>query len=201
MGVGESAGPRRVVHVSAPDLALSSDIRLAKQAASGSSDALRSILTRITPRLRTVAWSIVRDHHEAEDLCQEALVKICQPAVLGSYRGDGPLDAYLRRVAVREMISRRRAREVQAWKGIVLAEELPEPGDGGAPAAPQLGPELRAAMDALPQRAREVVVLIVLGELSYEETSEATGLKLGTVRSTYHRARAQLADSLGAPRS
>ena len=40
-------------------------------------------------------------------------------------------------------------------------------------------------------------VLIVLGELSYEETSEATGLKLGTVRSTYHRARAQLADALG----
>jgi RNA polymerase sigma-70 factor (ECF subfamily) len=128
-------------------------------------------------------------------------LKVCQPAVLEGYRGDGPLDAYLRRVAVREMISRRRAGHVRAWGSIVLAEELPEPGSPGITLAPQLAPDLRAAMDALPERAREVVVLIVLGELSYEETSEATGLKLGTVRSTYHRARAQLADALGAARS
>jgi DNA-directed RNA polymerase specialized sigma24 family protein len=38
----------------------------------------------------------------------------------------------------------------------------------------------------------------VLGELSYEETAAATGLKLGTVRSTYHRARAQLAATMEA---
>jgi RNA polymerase sigma-70 factor, ECF subfamily len=185
-----------------PDAVSSSDMRLAKEAAAGDSAALQTLLTRLARRLRNVAWSIVRDHHEAEDLCQEALLKICQPAVLRGYRGDGPLDAYLRRVAIREMISRRRARDVRAWSNIVLADELPEPGDERtAGAAPQLAPDLRAAMDSLPERAREVVVLIVLGELSYEETSDATGLKLGTVRSTYHRARAQLADALGATRS
>ena len=86
--------------------------------------------------------------------------------------------------------------------GSCSADELPEPGDyRDAGGAPQLAPDLRAAMAALPERAREVVVLIVLGELSYEETSQATGLKLGTVRSTYFRARAQLADALGASRS
>jgi RNA polymerase sigma-70 factor (ECF subfamily) len=177
------------------------DLRLARDAARGDSAALATLLTRLARRLRNVAWTIVRDHHEAEDLCQEALMKVCQPAVLHGYRGDGPLDAYLRRVAIREMISRRRARSVRAWSHVVLADELPEPGDGpAADAAPQLAPDLRAAMAALPERAREVVVLIVLGELSYEETSEATGLKLGTVRSTYFRARAQLADALGATR-
>lgn len=188
--------------MSAPEVATSSDIRLANDAARGDQDALRTLLTRLAGRLRTVAWSMTRDHHEAEDLCQEALLKICQPEVLKGYRGDGPLDAYLRRVAVREMISRRRTRAVRSWDRIVLADELPEPGDSrDGSAAPQLAPDLRAAMDALPERAREVVVLIVLGELSYEETSAATGLKLGTVRSTYHRARAQLADALGASRS
>jgi RNA polymerase sigma-70 factor (ECF subfamily) len=187
--------------MSVPDVVPRSDIRLAKAAARGDADALRTVLNRLAGRLRVVAWSIVRDHHEAEDLCQEALLKVCQPAVLESYRGDGPLDAYLRRVAVREMISRRRAGHVQAWSHVVLADELPEPGGSGVTAAPQLAPDLRAAMHALPERAREVVVLIVLGELSYEETSVATGLKLGTVRSTYHRARAQLADTLGTARS
>ena len=185
--------------MSAPEVATTSDLRLARLAARGDPEALRTLLTRLAARLRAIAWSIVRDHHEAEDLCQEALLKICQPAVLDGYRGDGPLDAYLRRVAVREMISRRRTRGVRSWDQIVLAEELPEPGHSGLVGdAPQLAPDLRAAMDALPERAREVVVLIVLGELSYEETSDATGLKLGTVRSTYHRARSQLATALEA---
>jgi RNA polymerase sigma-70 factor (ECF subfamily) len=187
--------------MSAPEVSTSSEIRLARNAARGDQAALRTILTRTAGRLRTVAWSMTRDHHEAEDLCQEALLKLCQPEVLNGYRGDGPLDAYLRRVAVREMISRRRVRAVRSWDRIVLAEELPEPGDVRDAGAPQLAPDLRAAMGALPERAREVVVLIVLGELSYEETAEATGLKLGTVRSTYHRARSQLADALGATRS
>jgi RNA polymerase sigma-70 factor, ECF subfamily len=187
--------------MSVPDVVPSSDLRLAKAAARGDTDALRDVLNRLAGRLRAVAWSMVRDHHEAEDLCQEALLKVCQPAVLDGYRGDGPLDAYLRQVAVREMISRRRAGHVRAWGHVVLADELPEPGGPGVTVAPQLAPDLRAAMDALPARAREVVVLIVLGELSYEETSAATGLKLGTVRSTYHRARAQLADALGTARS
>jgi RNA polymerase sigma-70 factor (ECF subfamily) len=188
--------------MSGNEVAIGSDIRLANAAARGDQDALRALLTRLAGRLRTVAWSITRDHHEAEDLCQEALLKICQPEVLRGYRGDGPLDAYLRRVAVREMISRRRTRAVRSWDRMVLADELPEPGvTDGLAGAPQLTPDLRAAMAALPERAREVVVLIVLGELSYEETSQATGLKLGTVRSTYFRARAQLADALGASRS
>ena len=184
--------------MSVPEVVSGSDIRLAAAAARGEGPALSELLTRLATRLRNVAWTMVRDHHEAEDLCQEALLKICQPSVLRGYRGDGPLDAYLRRVAVREMITRRRTGAVRGWQEhVVLADELPErPGNRAYDAAPQLAPDLRAAMDSLPAQAREVVVLIVLGELSYEETAAATGLKLGTVRSTYSRARAQLASSL-----
>lgn len=54
---------------------------------------------------------------------------------------------------------------------------------------------LRADLDALPAREREVLVLVGLAELSYEETAATLGLPVGTVRSRLSRARAKLKDA------
>ncbi|MEV4419160.1 RNA polymerase sigma factor [Patulibacter sp. NPDC049589] len=53
--------------------------------------------------------------------------------------------------------------------------------------------EVRAQLDALPQREREVLALVALADLTYEETASALGLPVGTVRSRLSRARARLA--------
>lgn len=54
--------------------------------------------------------------------------------------------------------------------------------------------ELRGQLAALPEHEREVVVLVALAELSYEEVSVLVGVPIGTVRSRLSRARAKLAD-------
>ena len=55
---------------------------------------------------------------------------------------------------------------------------------------------LHAAILALPEHYREIVVLCELTELSYEEAAAAIGCPVGTVRSRLHRARQMLLERL-----
>ena len=57
---------------------------------------------------------------------------------------------------------------------------------------------LRRAVQALPRRYREVVVLCDLHERDYAEAASALGCAIGTVRSRLHRARALLAEKVRA---
>jgi RNA polymerase sigma-70 factor (ECF subfamily) len=57
--------------------------------------------------------------------------------------------------------------------------------------------ELMKALESLPVRAREVIVLRELEGCSYKEISEVTGIPMGTVMSTLSRAREKLAQILG----
>jgi RNA polymerase sigma factor (sigma-70 family) len=53
---------------------------------------------------------------------------------------------------------------------------------------------VRAAMDALPDRDRELIALVAWEGLRYEEIADVLGVKLGTVRSRLSRARRRLRD-------
>ena len=156
------------------------------------------MLERVTRRLRGAAWNLARDGHEAQDLVQEALLKITRPDVLGRYRGDGPLDGYLLSVGVRAMISAGRSRQSRSDRMVLTGE--PELHAGGArdrdPAF--LSGSMRAALGALPERARAVVLLVAVGDLSYIEVAHALDMEVGTVKSTYSRARSALRKSLAA---
>ena len=69
-------------------------------------------------------------------------------------------------------------------------------GEDGHTASIFAGPDLQAALDALPPDFRAAVVLCDLEGLSYEEIAATLGIKIGTVRSRIHRGRAQLRASL-----
>ena len=60
---------------------------------------------------------------------------------------------------------------------------------------------LGRAMDLLPEERREVIMLIAAVGLSYEETAQAVGVPVGTVRSRFFRARRQLRTLLQDERS
>jgi RNA polymerase sigma-70 factor (ECF subfamily) len=60
---------------------------------------------------------------------------------------------------------------------------------------------LRRAVQALPRRYREVVILCDLEEVDYADAAVALGCPIGTVRSRLHRARGLLLDRLDQERS
>lgn len=64
-----------------------------------------------------------------------------------------------------------------------------------------LGADLARALRRLPAVDRDTLLLVVWGELSYEEAAAALGVPLGTVRSRIARARKRLGGAAGVDRS
>lgn len=77
-----------------------------------------------------------------------------------------------------------------------LARAASVPSECGDTPDAGLAPELVAAVRALSGSDRDTLLLVVWGELSYEEAALALGVAVGTVRSRVARARQQLAEAV-----
>ena len=85
-------------------------------------------------------------------------------------------------------------REMETWRR-ANADQLSYAADDSARLAERL--RLRTAFASLRTEWREVVLLLAVGGLSYEEAAAVLRIPLGTVRSRYSRARTQLMGILG----
>jgi RNA polymerase sigma-70 factor (ECF subfamily) len=124
------------------------------------------------------AYAVTADAQLAEDAAQEAFVR----ALRSLHRLDGrPLRPWLRRIAVNCAIDQLRRRP-RGWVGAELA---PDPG-----LAPPDGPDddLVAAVLALPDDRRMVVVLHFWCDWTHREIADALGIPAGTVGSRLSRA-------------
>jgi RNA polymerase sigma-70 factor (ECF subfamily) len=132
--------------------------------------------------------------HDAEDLVQDAVAQVlARPRWLR--HGDDI--GYLLRVLRNTHVSR--LRRAGARPSEVPLDERPESatatsaGDPGA--ALEVG-ELFAAISALPEAAREVIVAVDVVGLSYRDAADALGIKEATVTTRLHRARGRVAHAL-----
>jgi RNA polymerase sigma-70 factor (sigma-E family) len=128
---------------------------------------------------------ICGDPHLAEDLVQEALVKLARhwPRVK-----DGMPDAYVRRTMYRDNVSWWRRRRHQRLTAAVEAPEGgPDPTGSWESQA-----DVRAALLRLPTRQRAVVVLRYFEDLTETQAADVLGISVGTVKSHTYRAMAAL---------
>lgn len=154
---------------------------------------------------------LVRDAHHAEDLCQETFIHVWRKR--DQYRGDGSVEGWVRRIALRSYYNARprlaKADVAQLASDPQGAEPDPLDGairrlDGGDELA-----AVRAAVDALPDGWREPFVLYRYEGMSCPEVAEALALtrkavelRLGralkAVASAIRRARQTRASARGA---
>lgn len=132
--------------------------------------------------LLRAATLICGNRHVAEDLLQDALVKL---ADRWERVRDGAPEAYVRRILYRDTISRWRRHR----REVVVDHHDPE---GGLAHLPQRdsrltdwieGAEVRQALLLLPPRQRAVIVLRYYEDLSEAEIAAALGIARGTVKS------------------
>jgi RNA polymerase sigma-70 factor (ECF subfamily) len=190
--------------------------QLLADASRGDADARGRLLERHRGRLRHIV-AVRLDRRLAarvdpSDVVQEALAEAA--AQLDSYLRERPLPFYpwLRRLACLRLADAYR-RHVQARRRSVtqeeppplpdesvleLAERLVSPHSG--PSAPlgrrERGQQVRAALEKLPERDREVLVLRFLEDLSTAEAAAVLGLGEGAVKMRVIRALQRLRDML-----
>jgi RNA polymerase sigma-70 factor (ECF subfamily) len=141
----------------------------------------------------------------AEDVVQDVFLVLLREEC-GFDPGRGTLSGYLYGIA-RKLVLRHvdRGRCDVALEGDLDDGALPELAVNDDPLATLTEREgietLRRAVQALPRRYREVVVLCDLEEVDYADAAVALGCPIGTVRSRLHRARGLLLDKLNQERN
>jgi len=138
--------------------------------------------------LRRIAYAVCGDANRAEDVLQEALVKLY--LAWSRVRKEGSEEAYARRIIVRADIDDRR-RPWRRRRVLVADGDLARvPARAGLPAEDRSA--LFDALQKLPPMQRRTVVLRHWLGLSIEETAAELGVSTGTVKSHSSRAVAAL---------
>ena len=167
-----------------------SDIELIGAFQEGNTLALSHLLKRRKTWLYNVAKRTVSDLQVAEDGLQEALVQIWKGAK--EFRGDSQVTTWMYQIVYRcciDVVRKENVRKAEALPD--NTEDLIDPSTGFES---QIDDKLliHAALAELEAVHREVIELIGLKELTYEEVSEHLGLPIGTVKSRTSRAQARL---------
>ncbi len=158
--------------------------------ANGDSIAARVLTTRHAPRVLALAKRMLRDEAEAEDVTQEAMLRLWKNA--GAWRqGEAKVSTWLYKVASNLCLDRLRRK-----KGTDL-DDIPEPQDDtpGVEETMMQGERARNLTDAmaqLPERQRMAVSLRHIEGLSNPEIAEAMDISIEAVESLNARGKRSL---------
>ncbi len=141
------------------------------------------------PRLRRYARYLTRDADQADDLVQEALMRSI--AKIHTWQPGTNLRAWLFVILRNAYISEVR-RANRAPTDSAVAEDHPGLAVAGGHETRIALVELRQAFDTLSAEHREVLHLVAVEGLKYEEAAEVLEIPVGTVRSRLSRARTAL---------
>lgn len=143
------------------------------------------------PALYRMAYRMMGDRHEAEDMVQEAFRSAWKSRErYESGRGDR---AWLASILRRRIIDRWRKHPPPGTFPGDSPLEVPVEHD---PLAGHYTDEMQHALDSLPTELRETLLLVVVGELTHQEAADLLEIPLGTVLSRVSRARKRLRDYL-----
>jgi RNA polymerase sigma-70 factor (ECF subfamily) len=143
-----------------------------------------------------IAYSVLRDHADAEDATQETFLRVLRYEKKFA-RVDDP-KAWLARIAWRLAVERRQ-KVVRACARAEHSEvELPSSNAGAEQILleQERGALLDRLIEALPEELRDPLVLSALGEMSAREVAAVLGISEAAVRSRSFRARQILKEKL-----
>ena len=174
------------------------EVELIDQAQRGESAALRGLIDAHKDRLHAFVWRMVRNHHDAEELCQDAFLKAF--VALDSFNRKYRFSTWLFTIAYRLCLNQlRRKRSLTGEMDFsLISADTEDVGDVAAQSeeSARLKKLIWGAVDELSVPQRATVLLFYRQEQSCAEIAQVLQLPVSTVKSHLHRARARLRETL-----
>ena len=190
----------------AVDYSALSDVELARRCARRDRGAINHVVTANNQRLFRAAWSILKSKQDAEEAVQAAYLSAF--AAMANFEGRSALSTWLTRIVVNEALTRRRSEQRRRnhlkQEGVAVLDDYREAlmrgSDGELPdaavAREQLRKLLEHAVAELPDPFRAVFVLREIEGMTSEDTAEALGVPVATVKTRLFRSRRRLQQML-----
>jgi len=182
-----------------PDPKLSDDALLVLYA-NGDGRAAKELTERLSPRCYGVATRVLGNRTEAEDVTQEAMMRLWRMAP-NWQPGEAQVSTWLYRVAMNLCIDLKRRQR----GGYVDLDAVPEPADNSRSVVEQMQDgarqdALQVALMQLPERQRQAVVLRHIEELPNPEIAGIMDISVEAVESLTARGKRALAAILAGRR-
>jgi RNA polymerase sigma-70 factor (ECF subfamily) len=151
-------------------------------------------MQRLGPKLIALSAGICRDRHRAEEIVQEAFVRLWHRP---PDAGEIAYPSWLRKVVTNLSINAlQRTRRPSALPEYSTDRSLQQEPDDHERAAREELAQVRAAMERLDPGKRAILMLRAFEQLSYEEIADHLGIPIGTVMSRLNRARLALLEEM-----
>lgn len=167
---------------------------LIRRCQTGDLAAQRNLYERYKTTLFPVCLRYARDRAEAQDMLQDAMLKIFRD--INQYRGEGAFEGWLRQVTVRTCLMT--LRKKYATKFAIELDQMPASAQISLPREGDFDEKaILKLVQNLPDGYRTVFNLKCVEEYSYEEIAAELGIAESSVRSQYTRACRQLREWVG----
>ena len=181
------------------------DAALVDRARAGEVAAFEALVKRHQAAAFALAYQMVRQREDAQDIAQEAFVRAFRG--LRDFQGQAAFKTWLHRIVVNLALDalRRRGRQPAAAyddarePGEEAREEVgtrPDEDPDRSLQAREVGEAIRMALEELPAPQRAALLLREVQGLSYREIAQVLGCAVGTVMSRLHYARGRLRERL-----
>jgi RNA polymerase sigma-70 factor (ECF subfamily) len=153
------------------------------------------LVSKYTKRVISIAWGIVRNPADAEDLAQEAFVKAFES--VARFKTGEPFGPWIYRIVTNLALDVMKHRKRFRHEEISDAVPAERRDRTDLPAiANELAARIDRGIESLPEMQRIVARLYLVEEFDHSEIAKMTGLSEGTVRSHLSLARGKLKEKL-----
>lgn len=180
-----------MVHAQAEETRVDWEGALVQRARSGDQRAFERLYREHVGRVYGLCLRMTRDPQLAEDCTQETFINAWR--ALAKFETRSSLSTWLHRIAVNVSLARRR----KSGPVEPLPAEEQETAAEWTLETPVEVQELENAIGALPEGARDALVLHALYGYSHGEAARMLGIAEGTCKAQLHRARRLLRERLG----